>query len=99
MEMIDMMEELEEEEAPKPPVKLIVLKNGTYLISYVQEVVADYGMPNCRLITPYQIVKDVISPFPKYTDQEEIMMSSDSFLTICDPSSMMEDMYIKTLSE
>lgn len=98
--MIDMMEELEEEmESPKPPIKLLVLKNGTYLISYVEEVVADYGMPNCRLITPYQIVKDVISPFPKYTDQEEIMMSSDSFLTICDPSSMMEDMYTKTLSE
>jgi len=65
-------------------------------------VLAEYGMPNCRLISPRQILKNVstyLEQFPMYTDQEEIMMSSDSFLTICDPSSMMEDMYRKAIGE
>lgn len=90
------------EQNPQTPIKLILLKDGTYIISYIEEVIADYGMPNCKLIKPCQIVKDVstyLRKFPMYTDQEEILMSSDSFLTICDPSSSMEDMYTKKISE
>jgi len=97
------MEQLEEETEEKQiPIKLILLKDGTYIISQIEEVLADYGMPNCRLIKPQQICKEVSTyckNFPQYTDQEEIMMSSDSFLTICDPSSMMEDMYRKAIGE
>ncbi|WJZ48011.1 hypothetical protein [Synechococcus phage DSL-LC03] len=97
------MEELEEETTEKnQPIKLILLKDGTYLISYIEEVLADYGMPNCKLINPQQIVKEVsthLKSFPQYTDQEEILMSSDSFLTICDPSDMIRELYLKAVSE
>lgn len=94
-----------EEETPTEqnlPIKLILLKDGTYLISYIEEVIADYGMPNCKLINPQQILKELsvyLESFPNYTDQKEILMSSDSFLTICDPSSMMEEMYRRAVAE
>ncbi len=101
--MMDMMEQLEtEEEIPNPQIKLILLKDGTYIISYMEEVLADYGMPNCKLINPQQILKEIstyLKPFPYYTNQTEILISSDSFLTICDPSSMMEEMYRNAVAE
>jgi hypothetical protein len=98
------MEQLEEEPQEKQttPIKLILLKDGTYIISFIEEVLADYGMPNCKLINPQQIIKEIstyLKPFPYYTDQIEILMSSDSFLTICEPSAMIEDMYRKAIAE
>jgi hypothetical protein len=104
LEMMDMMDQLEETDDVKEtvPIKLILLKDGTYIISYVEEVLADYGMPNCKLIKPQQILKEISSylkPFPYYTDQEEILMSSDSFLTICDPSDRIQELYLKAVSE
>lgn len=102
LEMMDMMEQLEQEpEQQEIPIKLIVLKDGTYIISSVEEVLADYGMPNCKLIKPQQILKEIstyLKPFPYYTDQIEILMSSDSFLTICEPSAIMEEMYRKAIA-
>jgi hypothetical protein len=35
--------------------KLLLLKSDTYLVAQVEEIVADYGMPNCKLIQPFQV--------------------------------------------
>jgi hypothetical protein len=104
------MEQLEDEtedseESIQPPVKVILFKNGTYVVSQIVEVLADYGMPNCKLIEPYKIIKTQgtsephFEKFPLYVDQDEIMMSSDSFLTISDASDSIEDMYRKKITE
>jgi hypothetical protein len=88
LEYIDMMEdELDSEVSPEYETKCILLKDGTYLVSKIQEILADYGMPNCKLITPLQILNDgtKFCTWPKYRDQDEILVSSDSFLTIYDP--------------
>lgn len=82
--------------------KLILLKSDTYLVAQVEEIVADYGMPNCKLIQPFQVNgiydpstgKVDLQPWPCYTDQEEVLFSSDNIMTIVSPSADVVKAYI-----
>ena len=40
--------------------KTLILNNNTYLVSIVEEVYAELGEPNCKLINPYEILKEEI---------------------------------------
>jgi hypothetical protein len=80
--------------------KLLLLKNDYYIVAQVEEIVADYGMPNCKLVEPYQIDlfttegKVALSPWPCYTDQREVLFSSDNILTIVSPNADVVKAYI-----
>jgi len=75
--------------------KLLLLKNDSYVVAQVEEIVADYGMPNCKLINPYEIFPGVVlKPWPCYTDQEEVLFSSDNILTIVSPNPDVVKAYI-----
>ena len=72
--------------------KSLILNNNTCLISIVEEVYAELGEPNCKLVNPYELVKDPITQnvslkvWPDYTTQREIMISSEHILTLVEPS-------------
>lgn len=75
--------------------KLLLLKNDAYIVAQVEEIVADYGMPNCKLINPYEVFPGVVlKPWPCYTDQEEVLFSSDNILTIISPNADVVKAYI-----
>ena len=75
--------------------KLLLLKNDTYVVAQVEEIVADYGMPNCKLINPHEVFPGVVlKPWPCYTDQEEVLFSSDNILTIISPNADVVKAYI-----
>lgn len=81
-------------------VKVILFDNGTYVVSEIEEIVAEYGMPNCKLVNPCIIGKDgYLENFPKYSGQSDILMSSDKFLTIFTPSDTILDKYLKLTAE
>jgi len=85
-ETIDMDEQLQDEKSDRV-VKCILFENGLYVISEIEEIVAEYGMPNCKLVNPFTITETGhLETFPKHCGQSEILMSSDKFLTIFDPS-------------
>ena len=57
------------------------------IISEVEEMGAEIGDPDCKLIKPYLFESiDDMKPWPKATDQTELMIRSDSILTIADPT-------------
>mgnify|MGYP006239213563 FL=1 len=57
------------------------------IISEVEEIGAEIGDPDCKLIKPYLFESiDDMKPWPKATDQTELMIRSDSILTIADPT-------------
>ena len=96
---IEVFEEPIDEDDEKV-VKAILFENGTYVISQIAEIVAEYGMPNCKLINPCIIGKEgYLENFPKFCGQEEILMSSDKFLTIYTPSDTILDRYLKLIAE
>tara|TARA_B100000073_G_scaffold342874_1_gene346680 strand:- start:909 stop:1169 length:261 start_codon:yes stop_codon:yes gene_type:complete len=78
-------------------VKILVLVSGDVLISGVEEVAAvDIGDPNCKLVSPYQLDGEEMSPWlKKVTDDVEIMISSDKIVTLVEPHRELIDSYLK----
>lgn len=68
-------------------IKLIVLMNNRTLISQIEEVGADIGQPDCKLIDPFVVDSNkTLSPFLcGFTKENTFMMSSDKILTLADP--------------
>ena len=75
--------------------KLIVLMNNQILITRIEESPSELGEPDCKLINPYQVLKDkTIEPlFIDYTNQKTFMIHSDKIFTITDPNLELIDKY------
>ena len=84
-------------------IKILLLKNKTVLITEIEEVGADVGEPDCKLINPVEILDTEPLQLKKwlhaYPTQTSSMLSSDSILTIVDPHKIIEDDYKKFLSK
>ena len=83
-----------EEEMIQQQVKLILLKNrGEYLIGKVTELDEEPSVliENCMEVTDEEIVK----PFPQFTAQRDMFLTSDVILTILDPSPKVLETYNK----
>jgi hypothetical protein len=96
MSMDQMMGEPSEEPMMSDPiVQVLILMNQLNLITEIQEVLVDFGEPNCKLTKPYLISDDgTLSPWLKgITNDEEIMMSSDKILTLVEPTEKLLDEY------
>ena len=69
-------------------VRVIALTNNHYIVSQVDEVVAeDIGQPDCKLTKPYVVNtesgKTVLEPFMMDLTRDDIfMMGSDKILTL-----------------
>jgi len=68
-------------------VMCLLLKVDTVLITEIIEVGSELGEPDCKLINPYEFFSvDDMKPWPEVTNQTELMIHSDSILTIVDPT-------------
>lgn len=88
-------------------VKILTLTNTQILISQIEEVSADIGQPDCKLIKPF-VVKDgsipeaqkVLEPFLfGLSKQDTFMMSSDKILTLADPTPTLLEKYEDLIKE
>lgn len=84
--------------------KCLLLKNDVVLISAIAEVYAEIGEPNCKLINPYKLEKNQtteeysLETWLDFTLQNEIMINSDSILTITDPKPTILEKYLELTS-
>ena len=77
-------------------IKCLLLNVDNVVISEVIEVDADIGEPNCKLINPFRIdLEGNLTPWPDVTDQREMMIQSDSILTIVDPKKEIIEKYLE----
>ena len=79
-------------------IKLIVLTSKEILVSKIEEIGAEVGEPDCKLINPVILKtteekitveegKVLLTPWlQSFTKNTEFMISSDKILTIADPS-------------
>ena len=78
------------------PIKCLLLDVDNVIISEVEEVGAEIGEPDCKLIKPYLFESiDDKKPWPKATDQKALMIRSDSILTIADPTKEVIGKYLE----
>lgn len=77
-------------------IKCLLLKVDTILITEIIEVGSELGEPDCKLINPYEFLSvDNMIPWPEITNQTEIMIHSDSILTIVDPTPEIIQKYLE----
>ena len=76
-------------------IKILALMNNQILISQIEEVGAEIGEPDCKLVEPYVVTKDkILEPFLlNYTRENTFMMSSDKILTLADPTPTLLEKY------
>lgn len=64
-------------------IKCIILNVDTVLITEIEELMADVGEPDCKLINPCEYTDEhELVPWPSTTDQREILIKSADILTI-----------------
>ena len=74
-------------------IKIILFKNNLVLISRLEEVTTELGEPDCKLIDPFELKGEFLESWPSFTMQREMMVHSDSFLTIIEPDKKQLDKY------
>jgi hypothetical protein len=80
----------------KMTIKCLLLKNDIVIITEIVEIGSELGEPDCKLINPYRIdVEGNLSLWPEVTDQREVMIHSDSILTIVDPKDEIVEKYLE----
>jgi hypothetical protein len=69
--------------------------NNQKLISQIEEVGADIGEPDCKLVEPFLLENnETLSPWlVKCTNDNTFMISSDKILTLADPRPTLLEKY------
>ena len=86
-------------------VMVLALTNNHYIISQVDEVMAeDIGQPDCTLTKPFVVKNDsgktVLEPFMMDLTREHIfMMGSNKILTLAIPTPTLLEQYLNLIEE
>ena len=87
-------------------VKLMALVNNKILLSEIEEVGAEVGEPDCKLVNPVTLTttedkitveegKVVLTKWlSNFTKDREFMISSDKILTMADPAPSIVEKYM-----
>ena len=68
------------------------------LIAEIDEVLADIGQPDCKLINPCTLIGGKVERWMSdLTPNKEMFMSSDKILTLVDPTKKLLDEYSKII--
>tara|TARA_B100000900_G_C20527274_1_gene694743 strand:+ start:762 stop:1025 length:264 start_codon:yes stop_codon:yes gene_type:complete len=83
-------------------IKCLLLKNGDLLISQIMEIDTELGGPDCKMIKPYKMVKVEdeykLETWLDFTSQSEMMIHSDSILTIVTPTPAILSEYVELIA-
>ena len=82
-------------------VKIMLLENNLILISQIEEVGADIGEPDCKLVDPFVIKTDqTLEPFLcGYTKENSFMISSEKIITLANPTPTLLEKYQDLIKE
>jgi len=74
------------------------------LISQIEEIGADIGEPDCKLIKPFvvknELTMNTLEPFLMgYTKEDTCMMSSEKILTLVNPTPTLLEKYQDLIKE
>ena len=84
-------------------IKVLVLINQQILISQIEEVGADLGEPDCKLIKPFEMKQSTTGDVyleswnSTYTPDDTFMISSEKIITLINPKSTILEKYQKLI--
>ena len=74
-------------------IKILLLKNGLTLIARLEEIGSEMGEPDCKVTDPFEIKGEYLEHWPSFSMQREMIIHSDSILTILEPDAHHLDKY------
>ncbi len=96
--MIQTNQATDEMVEPANTIQVLCLVNQMILIAEIDEVLADIGQPDCKLINPCVIIDGKLSKWMSdLTPNKEMFMSSDKILTLVDPTKKLLAEYTKII--
>ena len=83
-------------------IKCLLLKTNQVLITEIVEVGADIGEPDCKLTKPFLLKKQsdeyYLESWIDFSLQTEFMISSESILTLADPTPDLLSKYFEMIA-
>ena len=80
-------------------IKCILVDVDNVLISEIEEVDAELGNPNCKLINPFKFESlEKMKPLLEASNDTEYMIRSEDILTIADPTPEVIAKYLELTS-
>lgn len=79
-------------------VKCLLLKTNQVIVSEIVEVGSDLGEPDCKLINPFLLENRELTTWLDFTNQNELMIHSDSIMTIADPKEELLAKYFEMIA-
>tara|TARA_B100001109_G_scaffold179472_1_gene147073 strand:- start:53 stop:301 length:249 start_codon:yes stop_codon:yes gene_type:complete len=77
-------------------IKCVLVNIDNVLITELEEVMAEPGEPDCRLVNPYLFNSlDDMKPWLEASNQNQYMLRSENILTIADPTEEVIEKYKK----
>ena len=96
--MIQTDQPTDQQVEPANTIQVLCLVNQMILIAEIDEVLADIGQPDCKLINPCVIIDGKLSKWMSdLTPNTEMFMSSDKILTLVDPTKKLLTEYTKII--
>jgi len=81
-------------------IKCLLIDVDNVIISEVIEIDSEIGQPDCKLINPYLFNSlEDMNPWPRATNQRELMIRSDDILTIAEPTEEVIEKYLELTGE
>ena len=88
-------------------IKILALLNNLILISQIEEVGADIGEPDCKLIKPFLLKEPQLDGFSRtlepflmgLTKEDTFMISSEKIITLADPTPTLLEKYEDLIKE
>ena len=81
---------------PANPIQVLLLTNQMILISEIDEVLAEIGQPDCKLINPCTLIDGKVERWMSGVTTDNVMfISSDKIVTLVDPSQHILEEYKK----
>ena len=88
----------DQEVEPANPIQVLLLTNQMILISEIDEVLADIGQPDCKLINPCTLIGGKVERWMSGVTTDNVMfISSDKIVTLVDPSKHILEEYKKII--
>ena len=78
---------------------LLLLKTGQTIVSLSDQLPEE---PRVHLRDPYEVggkTKLTLTSWPPYTDDKDILLSSDNLLTVVEPDVKLRDAYLKKIGK
>jgi len=78
---------------------LVILKTGQSLVAWTEQLEME---PKVHMFRPHRVsgkTKLSLEPWPEYTEDQHILLTSETLMTVCEPTEKVAELYKKKVEK